>query len=90
MNAPEHIEEPEDRPADIRLAPRWVFDLGVSDSLLVLKALGGRLDPRGRSGNEVEQAKALGDKLTALRAHHGRRLLSALQRAEDRMHEAKA
>ena len=86
MNAPDPIESLDDPAAELHFAPVWVFRLGAADSLLVLKALGGRLDPARRDGfNEVEQAKALCDRLTALRAHHGRRLVAALQNAEDKM-----
>lgn len=72
--------------AELQLLPLWIFRLGPADSLLVLKALGGRLDPARRDGgNEIDQARALGDRLTAMRANQGRRVLAALQRAEDKM-----
>lgn len=41
----------------------WTMTLSTEELRLVLKALGGRLKPE-----EVGDAKALGDRLTALRA----------------------
>lgn len=54
----------------------WVFKLSKRDSLLVLKALGGRL-----SEDEVAEAKALGDRLTVLRANDATQYQQALVRA---------
>jgi hypothetical protein len=77
-------------PAEIQLAPVWVLKLNASDAMLVLKALGGRLNPSKRDGtNEIDQARALGDRLTAMRAHCGRAFTSTLQRAEQAMEAAR-
>lgn len=54
----------------------WVFKLSKRDSLLVLKALGGRL-----SEDEAADAKALGDRLTVLRANDVTQYQQALARA---------
>jgi hypothetical protein len=48
---------------NVTLHVNWTFTLDKRDSLLMLKALGGRL-----KGPEVELAKSLGDRLTVLRS----------------------
>lgn len=63
--------------AELYLVPVWVFRLGKRDSLLVLKALGGRLQ-----ANEADEAKALGDRLTVHRANAARDLMAGTERAE--------
>lgn len=40
----------------------WKFRVTSHDMVLILSALGGRLN-----NNQIEEAKALGDKLTAIR-----------------------
>ena len=62
---------------DLHLRPQWMFICDSADSLLILKALGGRLND-----TEVIRAKALGDRLTIERAKQGRQMLDALERAE--------
>lgn len=68
----ERIDKPQ-----LYLKPNWIFELNKFDTLLVLKALGGRL-----TADEVLKAKELGDRLTELRAIEGRSYLGALERAE--------
>lgn len=63
---------------DIHLKPQWVFTCDSADSLMILKALGGRLN-----GTEVHRAKELGNRLTVERAKQGRQMLDGLERAED-------
>jgi hypothetical protein len=64
--------------AHLAISPTWVFQLGKRDTLLVLKALRGRLTDE----DEVSAARELGDRLTRLRAAAGRDLLSNLESAE--------
>lgn len=66
--------------AECYLVPLWVFRLGKRDSLLVLKALGGRL-----TSKEAEEAKELGDRLTRQRANAARDLQAGAERAEASM-----
>lgn len=68
----ERIDKPQ-----LYLKPNWIFELNKFDTLLILKALGGRL-----TEDEVLKAKELGDRLTELRATEGRNYLGALERAE--------
>jgi hypothetical protein len=72
-------ETPTNMGAVLNLLPLWRFTLGRKESLLVMKALGGRLKP----GGETDAAKDLGDRLTLQRAHEARTLLEAMQQAED-------
>lgn len=74
----ERIDKPQ-----LYLKPNWVFELNKFDTLLILKALGGRL-----MGPEILKAKELGDRLTELRAIEGRNYLGALERAETAKLEA--
>lgn len=67
--------------AECWLMPTWAFRLGKRDALLVLKALGGRLT----SAADIADAKALGDRLTALRANAARDLIDGAERAESSM-----
>lgn len=72
---PQAAQDEGDGPAPhIHLEASWVFRLGKKDSLLVLKALGGRL------ANDVEEreAEALGDRLTLLREKEAKTLLQAM------------
>lgn len=62
----------------IELMPMWRFVLGKSDSLLVLKALGGRLT----DDLERAQARALGNRLTELRAKASSQYDRSLQHAD--------
>ncbi len=62
--------------AETYLVPVWVFRLNKRDSLLVLKALGDRL-----TDAEVEEAKALGNRLTIHRANAARDLIESTERA---------
>jgi hypothetical protein len=71
------MNEPINKP-QLFLKPCWIFELNKFDTLLVLKALGGRLN----SDEEVQRAKDLGDRLTELRAKEGRDYLGSLERAE--------
>lgn len=50
--------------SNVILIATWRFDLDVSDTRLVLRALGGRLS----GDDEIARAKELGDRLTHLRA----------------------
>lgn len=59
---------------EVALQVSWQFRLGRKDSLLVLKALGGRLV----TPEEVAAAKELGDRLTLMRAHEGWQLADGL------------
>lgn len=72
---------PEDKrvPATVWLRPTWVFELDKHDVLLVLKALGGRLQP-----DEVPLASALCDRLTVLRASSAGATLGGLTRAAEK------
>ena len=63
----------------IHFKPAWVFELSKADSLLVLKALGGRLTGPA----EKDAAKVLCDRLTELRAQEGRAYLGSLERAAE-------
>lgn len=63
----------------LNLLPLWRFTLGRKESLLVLKALGGRLKTEG----EIDSAQQLGDRLTLQRANEARVLLDAMEQAED-------
>ena len=63
----------------IHFKPSWVFELNKHDSLLVLKALGGRLN----GAVEKEAAKALCDRLTELRLDEGRAYFGSLERADE-------
>jgi hypothetical protein len=77
-------EDDIEHPAEIQFSPVWVLKLDAADTLTVLKALGGRLQLRNRDGeNEVEKARQLGDRLTAMRAHHARRFSANLERAAE-------
>lgn len=49
---------------DINIRSEWGVVLNTDELRLVLKALGGRLNP-----DEALDAKALGDRLAVLRAH---------------------
>jgi hypothetical protein len=72
--------------AEIRFLPRWGFVLGPRDTLLVLRALGGRLGVSGdldRDERELAEACALGDRLTLLREQQAKQSYIALQRAAD-------
>ncbi len=62
---------------DLHLRPQWMFICDSTDSLLILKALGGRLND-----TEVIRAKQLGDRLTLERAKQARQMLEGLERAE--------
>lgn len=77
MNTQLDQDKDKDKKAEIHFKPHWVFDLGTRDSLLVLKALGGRLTEA-----EEAAAKELGDRLTLLRATAGRQYMESLARAE--------
>lgn len=72
---------PEDKrqPATVWLRPTWVFELDKHDTLLVLKALGGRLTP-----DEVPLASDLCDRLTTLRATSAGDSLGGLVRAAEK------
>lgn len=63
----------------VAFKPKWVFELGARDSVLVLKALGGR----EMSQDESERARELCDRLTMQRAAQCRDTLRALENAED-------
>lgn len=69
-------DESEKHGPEIVMNITWSFRLSKRDTLIVLKALGGRLKPE-----EVEEAKALGDRLAVLRAAEGRQALAPLERA---------
>lgn len=60
------------------MQPTWVFRLGKRDSLLVLKALGGRL-----SDDEKAEAEALCDRLTLQRESMIADMLKGLTKAAD-------
>jgi hypothetical protein len=53
----------------IEMDVRWKFSLTGRQARLVLAALGGRLRP-----DQFEEARALGDELTLLRAKHAGQL----------------
>jgi hypothetical protein len=59
MTTTEHDDEPR---ADLALLQSWRFTVSKRDAMLILQALGGRL-----AGDELDEARALGDRLTALR-----------------------
>lgn len=61
---------------EIHLMPMWRFQCDTQDALLIMKALGGRLND-----TEVLKAKELGDKLTIERAKQGRQMMDGLERA---------
>lgn len=67
--------EPQSKP-EVVLHHTWVFKLSKRDALLVLKALGGRLTDK-----DAPEAKALGDRLTVLRANVGQDYQNSLDRA---------
>lgn len=71
------VDPPKEEGPQLVMRTSWCFILGRRDSLLMLKALGGRL-----TAVEVDDAKALGDRLTQLRAQEGRDYLNSLERAE--------
>ncbi len=48
----------------ITMKTKWIFEVDSAQTLLILKALGGRI----KSPADVEAAKALGDDLTKARA----------------------
>ena len=53
--------------ANVQLQVHWTFVADPDEAALILAALGGRLRPE-----DVERAKALGDKLTLTRARTAR------------------
>jgi hypothetical protein len=59
MTTTEHDDEPR---ADLALLQSWRFTVSKRDAMLILQSLGGRL-----AGDEQDEARALGDRLTALR-----------------------
>lgn len=61
--------------AQLSLKAMWVFTLDKSDSLLVLRALGGRL----KTAEDINAARELGDRLTRLRAIEAETLSSAMR-----------
>lgn len=50
--------------ASLSMRPDWTLVVTTPELRLILKALGGRLKPE-----DIETAEALGDHLTAMRAH---------------------
>ena len=73
----EHAQPPKEEGPQLVMRTSWCFIVGKRDSLLILKALGGRL-----SEADVEPARDLGNRLTHLRAQEGRDYLGSLERAE--------
>lgn len=63
----------------LKLRPVYIFQLEQPDAMLVLKALGGRLRPDSVLGDEIAQAKALGDRLTRERANELERVARQLR-----------
>lgn len=74
----------QEQAAEVFISPQWVFRVGARDSLLILKALGGRLDE-----SEDDEALLLCDRLTALRERFGSELARALVRANEGMEAAR-
>lgn len=62
--------------SEIHLMPSWRFLCDAHDTLLILKALGGRLDE-----SDTIKARDLGDKLTLERAKQGQQMQDGLERA---------
>jgi len=63
--------------AELGVTNIWMLTLRQRELMLVLKALGGRLTEA-----EIDEAAALGDKLTDLRIAHTKDALQAIDRIE--------
>lgn len=72
------MDEPLEAGPEIVMHTTWVFKLNKRDSLLVLKALGGRL-----AEAERPEAEALDDRLTVLRAAQGAYYIGSLSKAAE-------
>lgn len=79
--------DPQDGPAAIvHVQQTWALYLGTRDMLLILKALGGRLN----SEADEEAAEALGDRLTLLREKSVKEVNHGVMRAAESVREAAA
>lgn len=63
-------------------APRWQFNLSAEETRLVLAALGGRL-----RGDQVQEAKELGDEMTLARADWANQFADQMDMHADKVEE---
>lgn len=66
--------------AHIGIKSLWIFELDSSESVLILKALGGRL-----KADETEKAKELGNKLTRQRSQAVETMLEQMKAHESKI-----
>jgi hypothetical protein len=71
---------------EVMINPVWTFRVSNRDALIILKALGGRLN----NEDEIKQAEELGDRLTILRSKSLQMIVKAAERAEQHVLDKKS